>query len=103
MTHCHVGEFERWRLAVQRAILTLSDVNAIAINTIVARLAAVALVWLSSGAVKLSSCCLHRAALGSSRQEVTLYHVGIKTVNHLNFGDVKEARYQFAFIFLHPC
>lgn len=43
MTHCHIGEFGRWRLAVQRAIFSLSAVNTIAINTIVTRLAAVAL------------------------------------------------------------
>lgn len=43
MTHCHIGEFGRWRLAVQRAIFSLSAANTIAINTIVTRLAAVAL------------------------------------------------------------
>lgn len=43
MIHCHVGEFGRWRLAVQRAIFSLSAVNIIAINKVVTRLAAVAL------------------------------------------------------------
>lgn len=56
MTHCHIGEFGRWRLAVQRAIFSLSAVNIAAINTVVTRLAAAArAVWLGSGAAKLSS------------------------------------------------
>ena len=43
MTHGHIGEFGRWRLAVQRAIFNLSAANTIVINTIVTRPAAVAL------------------------------------------------------------
>lgn len=56
MTRCRVGEFGRWRLAVQRAIFSLCAANTLAINTVVTRL----VLWLGSGAAKLSSYCLHQ-------------------------------------------
>lgn len=48
MTQCHVGEFGRWGLAVQRAIFSLSALNTITINTIVTRLTASAVQGLQS-------------------------------------------------------
>lgn len=54
MTQCHTGEFERWRLAVQRAISSLSALNTVPINIAVTELASVTPV-LGSG---LQSCPL---------------------------------------------